>query len=209
MQGLLQSLEVPTPQPLDQGPLWMRMLLESPWYAGAILAVLAVVMYVVLNRLGKFATGVKIAGALVLLAAGFIVTATMVETQREKLKAVAMQLVGAVAAGNGSGVAGLLSDDAQLVYHLSPEGLGKAEIVALVESRFSSDLRVKDWSVLESQATLDGPAAGRVQIKVRVVGAEWNVPNVSWWRIDLGRRGESWVVKGISPIAVAGVREAR
>ncbi len=209
MQGLLQSLEVPTPQPLDPGPLWMRMLLESPWYAGAILAVLAVVMYVVLNRLGKFATGVKIAGALVLLAAGFIVTATMVETQREKLKAVAMQLVGAVAAGNGSGVAGLLSDDAQLVYHLSPEGLGKAEIVALVESRFSSDLRVKDWSVLESQATLDGPAAGRVQIKVRVVGAEWNVPNVSWWRIDLGRRGESWVVKGISPIAVAGVREAR
>jgi len=185
------------------------MLFESPWYGATLLLLLAAVAYVVLNRRGKFLAGLLAALAVAIAAAGLIVLASVIETPRERMRAMAAQLVGAVATADVDTLDGLLSDDARLVYFLSPAGMGKSEILGLVEQRFRGEYRVKEWSVLENQATMDGPEVGRVQIKVRVIAQDWNVPNVSWWKIDLRRdkQTQNFKITGIRSIAIAGVSE--
>ncbi|MDI1290072.1 MAG: hypothetical protein PSX37_09025 [bacterium] len=210
MQNLLNALDVPTPPPLDPGPLWSRLLLETPWYVAALLLVVAVVVYVLMNRRGHFSKGLTTAGVLVALAAAVVGASALIETPRERMRATARQLIDAVVRADGTDLSALLARNARLVYFMSPQGLGKDEIVALVDQQFRGEYRINEWSILESQATMDGPEVGRVQLKVRVVAAEWNVPNVSWWRIDLRREGETGIlVTGISPIVIAGVREAQ
>lgn len=210
MQSLLNTLDVPTPPPLDPGPLWSRLLLETPWYAVGLLLVAAVLCYAILNRRGKFSQGITAAGVLLVIAAAMVGVAEIVETPRERMKAAAERLIGSVAEANTATLTTVLADDARLVYFAAPQGLNKADIVALVDDKFRGEYRVNEWSILESQATMDGPSVGRVQLKVRVVAAEWNVPNLSWWRIDCRHEPDGTVrVTGISPIVIAGVREAR
>ncbi len=209
MQSLLDSIDVPSPPPLDPGPALSRLFLESPWWVVGVLAALAVVAYATLNRRGRFQAGIRTALALLAAAGGIGLLATMVETPRERMRAAGQALVRSVAEADSASLGALLAPDARLVYFASPEGIGREAILDLVDRRFRNDYRVREWSIVDSQATVDGPNVGRVQVKVRVVGVDWNVPHFSWWRIDYRLLDDDRVeVRGIAPIVIAGVRNA-
>ncbi|MDX2016295.1 MAG: hypothetical protein SFY95_01490 [Planctomycetota bacterium] len=192
---------IPDPAPLPTGPLWERWLLESPWPTAGLLVLAGLVAFALLNRAGR--AGAAIASALTALAlgAGVIVLANIVTTEREALRARSFSIVAAVAARDQALVGTLLAPNARLTkWPLALTGRD-----AIVE-RVGSVPAIHEWALLEAQASLDGPAVGRTQIKLRITPDQTRAPNLSWWRLDWQRDAQGqWVVIQIEPLAVHGI----
>lgn len=192
---------IPDPAPLPAGPLWERWLLESPWPTAGLLALAGLVAFALLNRQGRAGAAVASAVAALALGAGVVVLANVVTTEREALRARSFSIVAAVAGRDQAMVGAMLAPNARLTKW--PLALTGRE--AIVE-RVGSVPAIQEWALLEAQASLDGPAVGRTQIKLRITPDQTRVPNLSWWRLDWQRDAKGqWVVIQIEPLAVHGI----
>lgn len=203
---VLAQFDIDGPQipPLPQAPLFERVLLESPWPAVVLLLLAALVLFLVLNARAKLKPAL-LAGACVLLAAvGCYVVSVLVETPREKIKAGTRALVAATAEANRSELDRLLGDDLTMRVTRVPPTADKHMTMDLVEAILGKQYRVNDHSILEMQATIDGPRLGRTQVRVRVGSEYGSIP--SWWRLDweLGADGQ-WRVRRIEALWIPGV----
>lgn len=194
------------PQPLPPGPIVGRLTLESPAPLIACLVVAALAVWLA-SREPARRRGRVVAGLLVVVALGVGVLASVVETTPERLSRHSKELVAAVAAADADALNRRL-DPAVVLITFEREGAEPLDmIVQRVATEFAKGgrLELKDYGVLEVQASSETPRRGRVQIKVRATLAS-GVPGVSWWRLDyhLGDDGE-WRVSGIQPLAISGV----
>lgn len=211
MQGGFAQVDVPSPPPLPRASALERWTLEEPLLLMAVCVALGVAAYVVLNGRGNFRAGISAAGVCVVLAAGVFGLSRMVETPRERMKLESKELVRAVAEADMATLDRVLTDDAELIFFLAPQGWGKERIKEGVQGYFgeSGSYAVAEWTILEIESTVDGPDVGRVQLKARVYGRSFNFPSFSWWRLDFRREPDGrWRVRGIQPISIAGVNNA-
>lgn len=205
--GPLSFLEVPDPAPLPGPSTLSHVLLESPLSPTIVLVAIALVAYVVLNARARFKQGLAVAGACVLAAGALWVLAAVVTTDHERLNRAATDLVDAVAAADVDAVDAALAPEAQLMDVPTLNALDKRAILAAVESQLGAGapFEVTEHAILEVQTALDGPRAGRVQVKVRVQTRGMGIPNISWWGLGL-IRGEDgqWRTVSVRALAIRG-----
>jgi len=210
--------QIPTlqaPEPLPRAPLLERLLFEQPWGLIVGLLVVAVAAFVALNRRGLWRPGLMVLAGSVLVGAGAWVLATSVQTPREAMVAATLALVDATAAVDTRALSAQLAPDARLFSRFTqpspavPEaGLGKDEIIALVQRTLGDQWVLKEHSVEEVQAALDGPRRGRTQVRVRALARQWGVPYGSWWLINWRQEPDgAWRAVTIQPVAFPGLGE--
>lgn len=194
----------PVVPPLPPAPFFHRFVLENPWPAVLLLVLLGIAVLVVLNARAKLRTGLIAASVLFALAGGCYLTSALVTTHREQMKLATRELVGATARVDLVGLDRLLSDDLSVRVTRLSRSAGKRETIDAVESMLGRQYRVREHSILEIQATLDGPRLGRTQVRVRVASDFGDLP--SWWRVDweLGADG-AWQARRIEALWIPGV----
>ncbi len=196
----LNLLNIPDPQPLPAGPLWSRLLLESPLPLVLLLATAGVVAILVLNQRGDLRRGLRTGGPILGAAAAVWLLASAVATDRERLKASAAALVRAVAAGDAEATDRALSQDAVVRTFVDASGLPRERIIERVgrDFRKGGSLEVKEYAILEMQATTQGDRDGFVQLKLRATPQITGGPTFSWWRLDLSRDADGeWRTTGV------------
>ncbi|MDX2130809.1 MAG: nuclear transport factor 2 family protein [Planctomycetota bacterium] len=203
-------LIVQDPPALPRGPLLERALLENPWPLLLLLLAGAFASWYILNQRGQLRRANIVALALAVLGAGVFVLARAVETPREAVASRTRALVDAVARADIPAAREILTPDAVMYWWVNPDGLPFDLILDRIESDFSTGgrYRVAEHTVLAVQASLESPAAARVQVKVRVTAADSQFPVISWWRLDYVRDGNAWRVDALQPIAITGIPNA-
>jgi len=199
--GLSDETRVPV---LPAAPLIERVWLANPWPIVILLIVLAAATFVVLNARGRAVRGLAIAAAFLLAAVGAYVTSMLVETDREAISSATRELVRATAAADRAALGELLSDDLSMRVTRVPRSADKSETIALIERLVAGQYGVSGATVLECQATLDGPRLGRTHVRVRTTSQVGVLP--SWWRIDWVLEDDrSWRARRIEALWIPGV----
>lgn len=207
-KGALSFLDVPDPAPLPKPPLLSHLLFENPLPVTLVLVVLGLVLYVVLNARARFKQGLILAGACVLMAGGVWILAAIVQTDQEKMRQTARDLVDAVTRVDVGTVDRLLTSDARLSGVPMLGEMGKPAILSAISGNLGpgGGYEVAEHSIQEMQSVIDGPLSGRVQLRVRVEVRQMGYPNVSWWGLGLARGTDgTWKVVGIRALAIRGV----
>ena len=207
-QSVLEQLDAAVPPPLAQPAVFDLYLFEEPWTAVIVLLGVALVLFAVLSTRGQ-PRKARIAAGIGAFASTCVVgIATWIDTPREQMKALAVDLVQLVVAADGPGVRGRLTPDAVLLTRVSADGTGVDQIVERVvrDMAVGGVYAVRAHAVLEVQAAMSTPTRGIVQIKVRVTPAAMPYPVPSWWRMDFERATEQgeWKVSGIQLLSIGG-----
>ncbi|CAN5751188.1 hypothetical protein BH11PLA1_BH11PLA1_07850 [soil metagenome] len=196
------------PPPLDSPPVFEEYVLVSPWPLAVVCAVLGIAACWVLLRLGR---GRALAIALLLiglvLAAGTLIAAGLVETERERVMARTRELVTAAARADFSGVDALLAPDARVV-NLGSGEIARPRLMSMVERDLAASGRyaLKSHAIGTVRAVIDGPNTARAQVNVTVTPAAFGFATSSWWllrwRMDAGG---VWRITTIEPQQIDGV----
>lgn len=203
----LNPLIVTDPPPLPSPPLLERALFENPWPLALVLLAAGLLAWYVLTQRAHLRVARAVILICILAAAGVVALARLVTTTRETLDARTRDFVRAVATADTIAARTILTNDAALYWWIDPNGLPLDLLLARIERDFreGGSYRVAEHQVLSVQASVDSPTTARVQVKVRVVAAAANFPNISWWRLDYVREGDAWRVDAIQPLAISGV----
>lgn len=173
---------IPSIDQLPQPPVWQQLLLERPWGAVGVLVIAAFLAVVVMNRREQFRRGLMIGGAILGVAGAIFATATLVETDHEKVRGATVRLIDAAATGDVAGTEALLASDSKL--HLEGMGsfsLSREELLAGVEA-LDQQVGVSDHGILDRTAVIDGPNVARSRVVVRV-GLQGGGPTFSSWEL--------------------------
>lgn len=189
---------------LPAPPLLERILFDNPWALVIVLALAAVVLFIVLNGRGKLRAGLLTAAALLLAAGGAYLTSVLVTTPREQIKQATRELVDATAGVRLNDLERLLDDDLVLRVFGVPRDAGKTETLAAVDKRLGSQYVIREHSIQEMDATIDGPRVGRTHVRVHVASDMGALS--SWWRVDW-ERGEDdvWRARRIEALWIPGI----
>lgn len=176
-----------------------RYFLENPWPGVILVGLAALVVFVVFNQRAKLKQGLVIAAVLAAAAAGLWFTARTVVTQREELRRQTAILIGAVIRGDDARMRQILEPDATAYFPENPNGV---RILDWVGPNLAQAYRVREWAILEEQASIDGPATARTQFHVRVSSEDSGLPYLGWvrfnWRWD---QAGGWKVKSVEEMA--------
>lgn len=176
------GLDAPNIPPLPSPPPIAHFLLENPIPGVALLVLIAVVLFLILNSRGKIKPAIASAALLIALAGALFAVATLIETDREIIKARTRELVAAVARVDRSGMHEVMSED--ITPHVTKvrRDATRDELIARVEEYVGGVYGATGHDILDLQAAMYGPRVGRTQTRVRVSSPLGTVP--SWWRID-------------------------
>lgn len=185
----------PAVPPLPSSPVVARYLFENPWPLVVVLVVACIGVLVAMNQRGRAKQGVAIAAGLALAAAGVWLTAKLVVTPREGLRKQTYRLIDAVIRVDAARAGQILEPEAVAYFREMPTGTA---IMPWISTNLSGQYRVREWAVLEEQATIDGPNAARTQFHVRVTAEDYGLPYLGWvrfnWRKDASG---AWRVKSV------------
>lgn len=203
--GIGTGAEVlPRPVPLPGAPLLDHLFFESPWLVAGPLGVLAVVAVFVFNGRAELRRGMLVGAALLATAIAAWLTAALVTTARESVRAGTRELIDAVATADVSRLDEMLSDDIEIRYpgFDSPTREGLLRVIGRVMGS-GGMYALASWRVAEVQATLDGPALARSQVLVRATHAASRVPASAWVRLKWERGADGrWRCFAVEPIDV-------
>jgi hypothetical protein len=199
----LSFMNIPDPPPLPASPVFVRLLLESPLPLVLTLAGVGVLLVAVANQRGNLRKGLRVGLPILGAALGVWLLAHFVRTDREKLSAAAFDLVRAVVAADVAATDRALADGAVLRTFVDENGLPKDRILERVgrDFRKGGSLEIKEYAILEMQATTQGERDGFVQFKIRAAPTTLGGLTFSWWRLDLARNAQGqWQTTGIDMI---------
>lgn len=192
--------------PLPEAPLLERVFLEEPWPALLLVGLAGAIGVAVFWRRGRGGPALLAGAGAAVLGLGIWVLAAAVTTLRERLAEQTRALVAATATGDSATVRALLLESASLGVLGTRGNFDKARILRLVETDLQGPWRVVSHRVVSTQATLDGPSAGRTRVRVRVEPEATRVPVGSWWLLEwrMDAAGE-WRVSSIRCEQIDGV----
>jgi len=204
------------PQSLPSPPFLESLFLEDPLPLVLALVLAALVAVGVGNQRARLIAGIATGAVLLGLAAGAYMTATVIETDRERISRGSVSLVGAVARGDARIASLYLADPVRTRALPADREWPRSELESLIAR--ATDTGVTDVEVTAIQAHLDGPRVARTQIRVR--GATPQGPTLpTWWMLNWQRPAEDpgglpvndvsgWVVVTIEPVSIPGVISA-
>ncbi|MBL8746831.1 MAG: hypothetical protein JNK58_10805 [Phycisphaerae bacterium] len=196
---MLALSELPPSPPFD------RWVLEQPLPLSAACVVAGIAVMVALHRRGEMKRGALVGSVLMLVGVGVLALGMLIETPRERLRALTSEFVRRVFLADGDWAAAHLSDS--LVVASAGEAyrrLGKAELVASI--RNFAMFRAKEWSERSRGSVLDGDGIGRTQSTVRVTaGYIGNQMIPSTWEFTWRRgAGDQWQITRLECLTMWG-----
>ncbi|MEO1585215.1 MAG: hypothetical protein AAFR96_11685 [Planctomycetota bacterium] len=204
-QGLApEPSDIPALPPADPLQVW---LFERPVPTAVLLGVAALVIVMVLLRIGRRRGALAAAGLGAAAVAAAIAIGGAVTTDRERLLSATAELTVATAAVDSAAMTRLLHPDCRVSLRglrIPVGSLGDREaIISTVRSRLTGRL----WQVspVEVRAGMDGPRVGRSQVRVRAVDSGSDLPVFSWWAIDWQEHEGRWQAVQIEPLWIQGV----
>lgn len=203
---VLAQLDFSTPNipQLPSPPLLERILLDNPWPLVIVLGVAAIVIFVMLNGRGKLRAGLVAAGTLLLAAGGAYLTSVLVTTPREQIKQATRELIDATADVQLGRLEHLLDDDLVIRVFGVPRDAGKTGTLSAVDRRLGGQYVVREHSIQQMHATIDGPRVGRTHVRVHV-GSDMGALS-SWWRVDWERGPDDiWRARRIEALWIPGI----
>lgn len=204
------------PQSLPSPPFLESLFLENPLPLVLALVLAALVAVGVGNQRAKLIAGIATGAVLLGLAAGAYMTATVIETDRERISRGAVSLVDAVANADARIASLYLNDPVRTRRLPRDQEWPRSELEALISR--ATDTGVSEVEVTAIQAHLDGPRVARTQIRVR--GRTPQGPTLpTWWLLNWQRPEiepeglpindiGGWVVVTIEPVSIPGVISA-
>lgn len=202
------QLDIPSPPPLPSPPLLTHYTVENPWPVCAVLVLATVVAFSVFHQRGDVRRGVLVALPLAVCAVGVAVLARVITTPREAIARAARTLVKSVAECDTTVLESSLDDTCTLYYYQVPSGLPREGIADAVSTTFAkgAPYRLAGWQIESLQVRTTGPTSGQAQIKVLARPEQWNLPHLSWWRVDYRKGADAqWRASAIMPLHVQGV----
>jgi hypothetical protein len=192
---------------LPEPGLLRSLVLENPWPLGGGLALAALIGFFVFNQRGQARRGIVVAAGCVLAAIAVVVVASVITTDREAVLLQTERLVNATGAADAGSLAPMLTDDVRIEARLAglsvPTPRGRAAVLAMIEDQLGRVQRLREYSIMENQASIDGPGVGRSQVRVRVTPQASEFWTFVWVKVDW-RRGEDgvWRASTIEPLAI-------
>lgn len=199
-------LQAPTVEALPAAPAFERFLFEQPWPVSILLALLAILAWLAFRARGQRRRGSAVAAVLAALVLGVHALASSVTTDREAIVGRTVELIEATAAADVAALGGILASETTLrsegaIRRVLPTIRGTGEILGQVERSLGNQFRVTSVSMPDRQATLDGPNAGRSQVRVAVEAEAFSRTHVSWWRLHWERGPDgAWRCFEIEPL---------
>lgn len=188
----------------EQGAGGAAVIFERPALVGASLATLAVVAFVLFNRRERAKAGALAAAGLLLLAGAGVAAGVLVETPRERVRALTRTLVEATGRADRDAVAALLDEQVDLLMGgRRVGGDGRAMLLGALE-RLDGRYALEEVVVLETQASLDADRRARTQTHIRATPFGGG-PSLSWWLLNwrLDAQNE-WKVTRIDGLLING-----
>lgn len=209
----LSDLQAP-PLQVPEPPLLPHLLLESPTVPALALAAIGVALGLIVANRRSRPLGLAILAASGLLAAGLLVLADRVTTDREHLALATRRLVRAVERGDTDALAGLLHPRAIVRTGVGP-AFNRDATLAFVATRLAT-YGIASAPITQLAAALDSRTVARTQVGVRVESTD-GPPTPTWWlitwnRLDPAPPGSNptsadqprWLAIDIKPIKIAG-----
>lgn len=198
--------QIPTPvtvPPLPSAPVFERYLFEDAWAIAVPAAILAAVTAYTLMRRQEPRRAMAVGGALAAVAAAVALTGWLVRTPRELVRDHTRSMVAAAADADTEALARLLEPQARLVAAVAvAEAHDREEILSRVRSYEATRASTRDLSILELQASQDGPNSARTQVLLRAWTSSF--PVFSWWRLDFRRSVDgSWNCRRIELVWIS------
>ncbi len=191
------------------------LLLENPWILAGLLAVSAAAAFIMLNNRRRARAGAMVGAILTLLAVGVLATATLVTTDRERVRALSRELIDAVARADPAPVDAILSQIATLAAEGAlRDDLDREQILDIVAdaSRNGGEydaggtrVGAVEHRIREIRVGIQTDVIARSQVNVVVTPSLTNVPTGTWWEIDWDRHPDgAWKARRIELVWVAG-----
>lgn len=193
----------PSPPPLPEAPWLAWLLFEASGWPAALLALLGLCTFLVLNGRGD-PRALRVLGLWLLAAAALWGLGRAVVTARERLGAATRAIIADVARADGDSLHTRLGPGAQLVGRLAGLPLDRADLIERVKSTTGRQYPIESWAVLEVQAYQPAPGKAQSMALVRVQLREGGI-NFSWWLIDWSDASGQWRADRIEPLAIQGV----
>lgn len=173
-------------------------------YAGAgLLAAVGVVAYLVLSRSARARLAIPALIGLWLMGGAVLLIGTLVQTQRESLRASARELVAAAVQGDTDRLGPLLHENARVrARYANAEGRDR---ILLVVGRV--EYRIQSHRVRRVEVDLRGPRVARTHLRLSVTSD--TLPPASIWTVDWQRASDDapWVVTLIEPFWIQGMTD--
>lgn len=192
----------PAPAPLPDAPFLTRILFEQSGWPAAIVALLGLCAFLILNSRGD-ARALRVLGLGLLGAVALWGLGRLVVTDRERISRGTVDLVGAVAKADAARMTGLMAPEVAMVGRISTIPLDRDAIVTRATETTGKHYPLESWAVLEVQAHLTSDQRGQTMALVRVQPRDGGI-NFSWWLLDWKKTGDQWVVEKLEPLAIQG-----
>jgi len=208
------GFDPPDFDPLPGPPISQWLVLEQPWYLTGALVVLGVAILEWLRRQESLKAGIIIGGAVVLLGAGVMLLGSLVETDRERVKRLTRDLIGAIATPNAYRTDLLLGEEGGVVAERGRWEFTRDEVLGEIRSAQQAGgryavagvgFKVSSYRLREIRAQV--LSAGFAKTQVNVVGEleSGRIMPASWWEIDWVREpGDRWRARLIETIWIQG-----
>lgn len=182
---IFTQLQNAAPEPLPESGGLAHSLFEDPWLPAIGIAILGLALLYTLRSRGKPRAGLLVGLGGLVIAAGIVILASAVETDRERLLIETRRLVEAGFRADAPTTDALLAGDVSLTILTRDSKRAKAYLVEQIRSDIAKRAGVDGYDIRGVRATVDGPRTGRSQISVTAKGVH-PTPTV-WmltWRQD-------------------------
>lgn len=191
---------------LPSAPWIEAALFESPWTGMGVLVVVGALMFWWFNRMQQGRVGAIVLVGTFAGALGLFLTARFVTTERERLMALTEALVDVTARADLDALAPMLAPDVRVLLFGRERGFTAQSIPRWVDENMrpgTGRYAVKEHSVGQLSASLDGPNAAQTQVRVRVTPEFIGITTGSWWRVHWRKDGDGpWLVTQIEGLQI-------
>lgn len=172
-------------------------VLVQPWPLAVGLVLGGAVGLVLMAQRGRTGLGLALGGAGLLLAAGVVLAANLVETTGERVSALARELIGACAKIDEPAILRLTSSDVALEIPVLASGAAQSELIRLLHDELGR-YPITGHEVTRMSWSVDGANLARTRCRVIVDPEARALPVSVWvtmtWRLGAG---DTWKARTI------------
>ncbi|MCW5757931.1 MAG: hypothetical protein KIT54_11910 [Phycisphaeraceae bacterium] len=200
-------LQAPAIEALPAPPTIEHFLFEQPWPTMALLAILAILAWLLFRARKQQRLGVIVAVLLLACAGGIAILASRVTTDREVVLNRTVELIEATAKADTTALRDILDVDTAVlrsegsIRRVLPPSRDTADILAQVDRYLKGQYSITSVKLPNRQATIDGRNTARSQVRVAVEADALSRTHYSWWRLHWARGTDGqWRCFEIEPL---------